>query len=111
MRVPFEWLCELTGIDAPVDEVAQRLTNAGFEVETIHRTGGHWRHIVVGQVDRIDPHPNADRLTLPTITTGDQQVQVVCGASNFKVGDKIAFAHEGALLYDPRNPTTELKEL
>ena len=111
MRVPFEWLCELAGIDASVDEVAQRLTNAGLEVETIHRTGAHWCHIVVGKVDRIDPHPNADRLSLPTITTGDIQVQVVCGASNFKVGDKIAFANEGALLYDPRNPTPELKEL
>lgn len=111
MRVPYEWLCELSGVGAPVDEVARRLTNAGFEVAEIHRAGEHWDRVVVGEVVRIDPHPNADRLNLPTVTTGDSEIQVVCGAWNFAVGDKIAFAHEGARLWDAYSDEPRLKEL
>ena len=70
MRVPFEWLCELASVSVPVDEVARRLTDAGFEVAEIHRASEHWDRVVVGEVVRIDPHPNADRLNLPTVTTG-----------------------------------------
>ena len=84
MRVPFEWLRELTGIEASVDDVATRLTNAGFEVGAIHRAGEHWDRVVVGEVARIDPHPNADRLNLPTVNTGSEEIQVVCGAWNFE---------------------------
>ena len=111
MRVPFEWLCELASVSAPVDEVARRLTDAGFEVAEIHRAGEHWDRVVVGEVVRIDPHPNADRLNLPTVTTGDAELQVVCGAWNFAVGDKIAFAPEGARLWDAYSAEPRLKEL
>ncbi|MDE2869236.1 MAG: phenylalanine--tRNA ligase subunit beta [Chloroflexota bacterium] len=111
MRVPFQWLCELTGIDASVDDVATRLTNAGFEVGAIHRAGEHWDRIVVGEVARIDPHPNADRLNLPTVNTGSEEIQVVCGAWNFEVGDRIAFAPAGARLWDPYADEPVLKEL
>lgn len=111
MRVPFEWLCELTGIEASVDDVATRLTNAGFEVGAIHRAGEHWDRIVVGEVVRIDPHPNADRLNLPTVNTGSEEIQVVCGAWNFEAGDRIAFAPAGARLWDPYADEPVLKEL
>ena len=111
MRVPFEWLCELTGIEASVDDVATRLTNAGFEVGAIHRAGEHWDRVVVGEVVRIDPHPNADRLNLPTVNTGSEEIQVVCGAWNFEVGDRIAFAPAGARLWDPYADEPVLKEL
>ena len=111
MRVPFEWLCELTGIEASVDEVAHRLTNAGFEAGAIHRAGEHWDRIVVGEVVRIDPHPNADRLNLPTVNTGSEEIQVVCGAWNFEVGDRIALAPAGARLWDPYADEPVLKEL
>lgn len=111
MRVPFEWLCELTGIEASVDDVATRLTNAGFEVGAIHRAGEHWDRIVVGEVVRIDSHPNADRLNLPTVNTGSEEIQVVCGAWNFEAGDRIAFAPAGARLWDPYADEPVLKEL
>jgi len=111
MRVPLEWLRELTGIEASVDDAATRLTNAGFEVGAIHRAGEHWDRIVVGEVARIDSHPNADRLNLPTVNTGSEEIQVVCGAWNFEVGDRIAFAHTGATLWDPYADEPVLKEL
>ena len=111
MRVPLEWLRELTGIEASVDDVATRLTNAGFEVGAIHRAGEHWDGIVVGEVARIDPHPNADRLNLPTVNTGSEEIQVVCGAWNFEVGDRIAFAPAGTTLWDPYADAPVLKKL
>ncbi len=111
MRVPFQWLCELAGLSAPVDEVARRLTNAGFEVAAVHHAGEHWERVVVGQVVRIDPHPNADRLNLPTVTTGEAELQVVCGAWNFEMGDKIAFAHSGARLWNAYATEPRLEEL
>ena len=91
--------------------MATRLTNAGFEVGAIHRAGEHWDRIVVGEVVRIDPHPNADRLNLPTVNTGSDEVQVVCGAWNFEAGDRIAFAPAGARLWDPYADEPVLKEL
>ena len=100
MRVPVEWLRSLTPLEAPAAEIARRLTDAGFEVEKVHRSGEAWDRIVVGRVVRVDPHPNADRLNLPVVDTGGGETQVVCGAWNFKAGDKIAFAHTGAELWD-----------
>lgn len=111
MRVPFEWLREFASINAQVDDVASRLTDAGFEVETIHRPGAHWHQIFVAEVIRIDRHPNADRLNLPTVSTGDEEIQVVCGASNFKVGDKIALARPGAILRDSHTNESVVTEV
>ena len=111
MRVPVEWLRSIASVAVSTDELAERLTDAGFEVETIHRAGEHWDSIVVGQVVKIDPHPNADRLNLPTVDFGSDRLQVVCGAWNFGVGDKIAFAPAGAALVDPYADEPILKEL
>ena len=111
MRVPMEWLRSLTPLQASADDVAERLAAAGFEVDTIHRTSEHWDDVVVGEVVKIDPHPDADRLNLPTVRFGAHELQVVCGAWNFKVGDKIPFAQVGARLWDPYSNQPKLKEL
>ena len=100
MKVPIKWLKDYVDIDIPVADLANRLTMAGMEVKGIQTTGGSWENIVIGQVVAINPHPNADRLTLPTIDLGTEQVTVVCGAPNLKLGDKIVFAHLGAQLID-----------
>ncbi len=101
MRVSLNWLKEYVEITVPVEELADKLTMAGFEVESIENTGSGWENVFVGQIIAVNPHPNADRLTLPTIDLGDEQATVVCGAPNLKVGDKIAFARVGARLIDP----------
>ena len=111
MRVPMEWLRSLTPLQASADDVAERLAAAGFEVDTIHRTSEHWDDVVVGEVVKIDPHPDADRLNLPTVRFGAHELQVVCGAWNFKEGDKIPFAQVGARLWDPYSNQPKLKEL
>jgi len=81
-------------------DLANKLTMAGMEVKGVQVIGSDWENIVVGQIIAINPHPNADRLTLPTIDLGTEQQTVVCGAPNLRVGDKVAFAPVGAQLID-----------
>jgi phenylalanyl-tRNA synthetase beta chain len=97
LRVPLSWLSEYVDITIPVEELANKLTIAGVEV----RTGGDWEGIRVASVVDIQPHPNADRLTLVTVNLGDgDQRTVVCGAPNVAKGQKIAFAAEGTRVID-----------
>jgi len=100
MKVSLKWLKEYVDITQPVTEIAKRLTMAGMEVKGTEVIGGQWENIVVGQIKAINPHPNADRLTLPTVDLGTEQATVVCGAPNLRVGDKVAFARVGAQLID-----------
>ncbi|HUF53612.1 MAG TPA: phenylalanine--tRNA ligase subunit beta [Dehalococcoidia bacterium] len=109
MRVPLRWLAEYVDLPAHKEDLARRLTTAGVEVGEIIRTGGQWENIVVGEVVKVDPHPNADRLSLPTIRIGNgEERQVVCGAPNIAAGQKIAYAAVGARLIDGHTgePTT-----
>jgi len=100
MKVPISWLKEYVDIALPIEEIAQKLTMAGFEVEEIIKTGSGWDKVVVAQIKAVNPHPNADRLTLPTLDLGGEEATVVCGAPNLKVGDKVPFAYVGAELLD-----------
>ena len=100
MKVSLKWLEQYVDIGLPPAELAQKLTMAGTEVKGWQVIGGNWENIVVGQIVAINPHPNADRLTLPTVDLGTEQPTVVCGAPNLKVGDKVAFARVGARLID-----------
>ncbi len=110
MKAPLSWLKKYVPVSVPVEEVARRLTMAGVEVSAIHRIGGDWdpSKVLVGYVVRVDRHPNADRLTLPTVELGNGETQtVVCGAPNVAAGQKIAFAREGAMLFSTRSGRVE----
>jgi phenylalanyl-tRNA synthetase beta chain len=100
MKVPLNWLREYIDITLPPSELANRLTMAGTEVKGIQVIGGSWENIVVGQIAVVNPHPNADRLSLATIDLGTERQTVVCGAPNLRLGDKVAFARVGAQLID-----------
>ena len=101
MKVSLKWLQEYIDITLPPADLASRLTMAGTEVKGLQVIGGDsWEHIVVGQITAINPHPNADRLSLATIDLGTEQQTVVTGAPNLRLGDKVAFAHVGAQLID-----------
>ncbi len=107
MRVPLSWLRDFVTWECDLDTLVERLTLAGLEVGQIDRIGERWDRdkILVGQVVRVQPHPNADRLVLVTIDYGgDEAIEVVTGAPNLRVGDrgqKVVFAREGATLIDP----------
>ncbi len=100
MKVPLKWLREFVDVNLPPKEVADRLTMSGTEAKGIQVIGGTWDNIVVGQIAAVNPHPNADRLRLPTVDIGTEPQTVVCGAPNLNIGDKIAFARVGAQLID-----------
>ena len=122
MHVPISWLKEFVDIPIPIHELAERLTFAGLEVasvETVGLPGSElpWdrERMVVGRVREVVAHPNADRLVLATVEYGPGQVKtVVTGAPNLKVGDagqKVAFALEGARLWDAYAETRQIATL
>jgi phenylalanyl-tRNA synthetase beta chain len=108
MLVPLSWLRDYVEVDAPVDELAERLTISVAGVERIIRRGvpdldGNLGLYRVGRVLQAGKHPNADRLQLCTVDVGDDEPrQIVCGAWNFGEGATVAVALPGAVLPDGR---------
>src|ERR671938_1158896 len=106
MRVPLEWLREYVAVDAPVDELAERLNTSVAGVERIIRRGvadedGNLGLYRVGRVLEAGKHPNADRLQLTQVDVGEGEPrQIVCGAWNFGAGATVAVALPGAVLPD-----------
>lgn len=98
MRLPHSWIRELSGVDWPVEEMVRRLTAVGLAAvaEVCDRT--HFDSVVVGEIVKLEKHPQADRLTIATVSTGDRTHQVVCGAPNCAEGQKVALALPGANL-------------
>ncbi len=110
MKVPLSWLRQYVPLSVAPDDLAHRLTMAGVEVNAVEKIGGDWDRdkLIVGWVVRVDRHPNADLLTLPTVDLGNgETMTVVCGAPNVAAGQKIAFAREGAMLFSPRSGRVE----
>src|SRR5262244_659132 len=98
MRISVQWLAEYVALP-PATELAERLTLAGFEVERIERPGDALRGVLVAQIKESAPHPNAEKLSVTKVDAGGGSLlQVVCGAKNYKVGDKVALATVGAQL-------------
>lgn len=100
MKIPLSWLKEYVDFDLSPEELAEKLTFAGHEVERIEVLGAAFENVVVGEVKEVCPHPAADRLLLCVVSDGAEDLHVVCGASNFKVGDRVPLARVGARLPD-----------
>ena len=104
MKVPLAWLADYVPLRLPPQELARRLTLAGIETTYTPGSSTQWGNaVVVGRVDRLEPHPNADRLRLATVDIGNGSRRVVCGAPNIEEGQRIAFAQVGAVLTEPRS--------
>lgn len=99
MKVSLRWLSEFLNLSVSAEEVAARLTMAGIEVESITTTARMPDGIVAARIVEMQPHPNADRLTLCQLDRGDSvPLQVVCGAKNMKPGDVVPLATVGTLM-------------
>lgn len=99
MRASYQWLKELSGVDAPAAEMAERLTRAGLEVEAIEELGQGLEHVVVAEVRATEPVPDRDKLTLVEVFDGAGVHQVVCGAPNVPApGGRVLMARVGATL-------------
>ena len=101
MLISLNWLSDhldLTGLS--VEELSRLLTFAGVEVEGIEQKGVASDRVVVAQILEFSQHPDADRLSVCRVDGGQESgpLQIVCGAKNFKAGDKVPLALEGAVL-------------
>ncbi|MFQ3332385.1 MAG: phenylalanyl-tRNA synthetase beta chain [Thalassomonas sp.] len=104
MNISYNWLKNYLDLNLPTKEVSQLLTDTGLEVEGIKEVEsvkGGLKGVVIGEVISKEQHPNADRLSLTTINIGeDEPIQIVCGAPNVAVGQKVPVATVGTVLYD-----------
>ena len=99
MKFSVNWLREFVDPPASVDELAELLTLAGIEIEAIEQRGANIDNVMVAQITASSPHPNADRLSVCEVDDGSgTKRQIVCGAKNYKVGDKVPLALPGASL-------------
>lgn len=101
MKISLKWLqdyVDVTEFFQKPEELAEALTCAGLEVEEITNRAKDFNHVVIGHIIEKDKHPNADKLSLCKVSTGDVVHQIVCGAQNHKVGDNVIVALPGAVL-------------
>jgi phenylalanyl-tRNA synthetase beta chain len=98
MKVTLNWLKQYADFAWSPEELAERLTMLGLEVEGVHKVAGEFDGIVVAQVITRDKHPNADKLSVCRVHDGRGERQIVCGAQNFKAGDKVPLILPGASL-------------
>jgi len=101
VKISLNWIKDYVQLEASVDELTRAITFLGFEVESVHRTGApKLDHVVVGEVLVRDKHPNADKLSVCQVDVGPAGgvKVIVCGAQNYKVGDRVPVALVGAVL-------------
>jgi len=110
VKVSLNWLKEyvdLSGI--PVSEIIHNLTMSGLEVEEVINQNEIYKNFVVGFVKEKIKHPNADKLSVCKVSNGTEEMQVVCGAPNVEVGQKIVFAQIGAIVPNGNFKITKAK--
>lgn len=97
MKVTLKWLKDFIDIDLSPEELAEKLTNSGNEVEEIIYQDRYLKNVVVGKILEIEKHPNADKLVVCKVDIGEI-TQIVTAATNIKVGDKVPVSLPGANL-------------
>ncbi|MGA0848886.1 MAG: phenylalanine--tRNA ligase subunit beta [Chthoniobacterales bacterium] len=99
MKISLEWLKDYVALPESAEALAEALTKGGTEVVGSEARGHVPEKIVVAQILSSEQHPNADRLSVCQVDDGSGQPrQIVCGAKNYKVGDKVPLALPGAVL-------------
>ncbi len=98
MKFTLSWLKEHLDTDATVDQISEKLTAIGLEVEEIHNPADDLADFVIAEVIKAAPHPDADKLQVLKVNTGHEILQVVCGAPNARMGLKGAFAPSGSTI-------------
>jgi phenylalanyl-tRNA synthetase beta chain len=97
VKLPLSWLTSMVDVDLPVDELVDVMSLNGLEVEDVTAPGRGTAGVRTARVLHWEPHPDADKLRVVRVTGegGDGEVEVVCGAANFDVGDVVAHALPG----------------
>ena len=99
MKFTLSWLKEHLDTDADVRTIADKLTSIGLEVESIEDAGARLKDFTVAEIVSAEKHPNADKLRLCMVSTGDKDLlQIVCGAPNARAGIKVVLARPGTVI-------------
>jgi len=98
MQLSYKWLKELINVDLSPLELSGILTELGLEVEEVIDQGKKYKNFVTAYVMNREKHPDADKLSVCTVTDGETHYNVVCGAPNVSAGQKIAFGKIGAIV-------------
>ena len=113
MLISYNWLKEYVEFDLPVDELTDILTNTGLEVEEVVLIDPLSRipeKMLVGHVIDTEKHPDADKLTICKVDTGESYpLQIICGAPNVSKGQKVAVAPVGVTLENKKGEKLKLK--
>jgi len=100
MKVSLNWMKEYVDVEMPPDELGNLLTMIGLEVEGLEAVGQGLDDIIVAKILKVAPHPNADRLSICSVDTGRESVDVVCGAPNVAEGALAPLVLAGGKLPD-----------
>ena len=107
MKISYNWLKNYLNLELPAEEVSILLTDIGLEVEGVEEVEsvkGGLKGVIIGEVLTKIQHPNADKLSITTVNIGaEEPIQIVCGAPNVGVGQKVPVATIGTWLYDGDN--------
>src|SRR5690606_39603109 len=99
MKISYNWLKDFLKTDKTPEEISTILTDIGLEVESLEHTEsvpGGLAGLVIAEVMSCEPHPDADRLKVTTVSTGNDEIlQVVCGAPNVAKGQRVVLAGVG----------------
>jgi phenylalanyl-tRNA synthetase beta chain len=104
MKFTLAWLRQHLDTDAPINQIADRLTMLGLEVESVDNPAERLKGFVVGHLLEAVQHPNADRLKLCRVDSGKGVLQVVCGAPNARAGLRVILATPGTIIPETGEP-------
>ncbi len=104
MKISLNWLSEYIDLPYSPIELADKLTMSGIEVEDFEKSGAAIPEgVIVGEILEKNPHPDAEKLSVCRVSTGSEELQVVCGAPNCDAGNKVALATVGTVFIDPES--------
>jgi phenylalanyl-tRNA synthetase beta chain len=107
MLISLKWLSEYVDCLLAPERIAEGLTMAGLEVESLSLRHPQLRNVATARIEAVEPHPNADRLRICVVTGPDGQRRIVCGAPNARAGAIVPLALPGAVL--PGGSVAEVK--
>jgi phenylalanyl-tRNA synthetase beta chain len=98
MKLSENWLREWVSPEVTTEQLADQLTAAGLEVEGIEAAAANFTGVVIAEIQSVEAHPDADKLRVCQVNTGDETVQIVTNVATVKSGDKVPLAKLGAVL-------------
>ena len=105
MNTSLSWIkAYVPDLDVTAQEYTDAMTLSGTKVEGFEETDADLEKIVIGQIDKIEKHPDADKLIICQVNVGTESVQIVTGANNVKEGDKVPVVLDGGRVAGGHNP-------